>query len=434
MNLFHTLLQRLDERRADLTTLDAYYQGRQPLAYLSPEAKAALGTRFNLVGTNVCRLAVTSLAERLRITGFTVDGTHDTDLWKTWLRNDLDQLAPVAHREALALGRAYVIVWADESGRARVTVESAHQVTTMHDPATREVVAAIKRWEAADGTHAVLYEPDQITRWRSDAFGAWGGFHRVDTIDNPLGEVPVTALRNGDRLLDDGVSEMADVMPLSDALNKVLADAMVGSEMYARPRRWATGIELVEDADGNIIEPFPDSARMMISESPDSKFGSLPAADLASYESSVKTLTSQIMAVSALPAHYLGALTNQPASADALRAAEASLTARAEARQALFGRSWERVARQMHAIDHGTDPNGVDVSVVWADPATRSVAQEADAVVKLYASGLLPATIALQRLGYTGDQINEIRRAKRAEALDDIATTLPDLLRKDPAA
>ena len=38
-------------------------------------------------------------------------------------------------------------------------------------------------------------------------------------------------------------------------------------------------------------------------------------------------------------AHYVGVFTDNPASADALRAAEASLTARAEARQATFGRT-----------------------------------------------------------------------------------------------
>ena len=54
----------------------------------------------------------------------------------------------------------------------------------------------------------------------------------------------------------------------------------------------------------------------------------------------------------------------------------------------------------------------------WADAATRSVAQEADAVIKLFAAGLLPASFALAKLGYTDDEIVEIRAARRAEALD----------------
>ena len=91
--------------------------------------------------------------------------------------------------------------------------------------------------------------------------------------------------------------------------------------------------------------------------------------------------------------------TDNPASADALRAAEASLTARAEARQATFGRAWEQVARLMIAVRDGADPQQVDVRVAWADAATRSVAQEADAVTKLFAAGLLPASVRLGEAG-----------------------------------
>ena len=125
----------------------------------------------------------------------------------------------------------------------------------------------------------------------------------------------------------------------------------------------------------------------------------------------MRVILGQVMAVSTLPAHYVGVFTDNPASADALRAAEASLTARAEARQQTFGRSWEQVARLMIAVRDGRDPNIIDgIRVHWADAATRSVAQEADAVVKLYQAGLRPASYALTKLGYSDDEIIEIRR------------------------
>ena len=38
------------------------------------------------MASNIPRLAVTALAERLRITGFS-----DPDLWTDWIANDLDQ-------------------------------------------------------------------------------------------------------------------------------------------------------------------------------------------------------------------------------------------------------------------------------------------------------------------------------------------------------
>lgn len=73
----------------------------------------------------------------------------------------------------------------------------------------------------------------------------------------------------------------------------------------------------------------------------------------------------------------------------------------------------------MVAVRDGRDPGTIDdIRVLWADAATRSVAQEADAVVKLYAAGLLPASYALGKLGYSDDEVAEIRAAR---ALDTTA-------------
>lgn len=403
--LLTTMLQKLDEPLARYSTLESYYRGTQPLAYLSPEARDAIGHRFGRMATNLPRLAVTALAERLRITGFRTS----EDVWGDWLRNDLDQTAPIAHREALTLGECPVIVWAAPSGRPLVTVESATQVSVQRDPATREIVAAVKRWETETTTEATLFEPDRVSRWRADRAGATTlGFSLIDSYANPYGQVPVVMLRNSDRLLGPGASELDDLIPLVDALNKSLADLMVTSEFYARPRRWATGVELAEDEDGNAENPFPEGDKMMISESPEAKVGQLPGADLTAYEASVRVLLGQIMAVSALPAHYVGVFTDNPASADALRAAEASLTARAESRQAMFGRGWEQVAKLMIATRTGQDPDQIEATIQWADAATRSIAQEADAIVKLHAAGLLPQKYALKKLGYTDAEITQI--------------------------
>ncbi|WP_168703062.1 phage portal protein [Gordonia paraffinivorans] len=423
-DLLTALLQKVDEPAARFAELDRYYTGTQPLAYLSPDARKALGDRFGRLASNLPRLAVTSLAERLRVTGFV-----GADVWEDWLRNDLDQESGVAHREALLLGSSYVIVWSDATGRPKVTVESAKQVGVLTDPGTRRITAAVKRWETPTTTEATVFLPDQVIRLRAQQTGATtNGFKVVETLDNPLGVPPVVRLKNSDRLLDDGVSEIDDLRPLVDALNKILVDMMTTSEYVGRPRRWATGIELEEDEDGNAVNPIPEGNRAMISENESARFGQLEAAGLDGYQNAVDVLLGQIMAVSALPAHYIGQLSDTPASADALRAAEASLTARAEARQAAFGRAWEDVARLIVGVRDGVDPQQVDVRVQWADASTRSIAQEADAVTKLYAAGLLPASYALKRLGYSDSEIEEIAAARRGDALNAMAVDLGKLV------
>ncbi|GAS88896.1 phage portal protein [Mycolicibacterium brisbanense] len=436
-DLLVELLQKLDSGAHHRHTLNLYYRGQQPLAFLSPESKLALNNRFGRIASNIPRLAVTSLAERLRVSGFVGD-----DVWDEFLASDLDQLSGVAHREALTLGQAFVIVWADAEGKPRATVESAEQVTVKRDPVSRDVLAAVKRIRTKTTTEAWLYLPEEIQHYRANTPGAAAaGFELVESLPNPLGVVPVVPITNSDRLLDvDGCSEIEDLRPLVDGLCKTLADLAVAQEYTARPRRWATGIELTEvprlDDNGNVVtdpetglpvmdtvNPIPEGNRAMVSENDQAKFGQLEGANLAGYEAAVRIWLGQIMAVSALPSHFLGILSDQPTSAEALRASEASLTARAEARQLTFGRAWEQVARLLVSVRDGVVPADVTVGVVWADASTRSVAAEADAAVKLYQANILSRRATLQRLGLSDDQI-----AAELTAIDQDAQNARDII------
>ena len=146
-----TLTRRLDEADPRLTLLDRYYAGEQPLSFLAPEAEAALGYGFAAMNSNIPRLAVTSLAERLRVAGFTRDGTPDPALWAAWVRNDLDQLAGVAHREALTLGRS--LPWCGPTIRAghRSASNPPGKSAVYRDPATRQVVCRRRTLGRATG-------------------------------------------------------------------------------------------------------------------------------------------------------------------------------------------------------------------------------------------------------------------------------------------
>lgn len=437
------ILLALEAPQHVMAWLQNHFDGVQPLAFLAPEAREALGNRFDRLAVNIPRLAVTSIGERLRVTGF--DGPYGDAIWQAWNANDLDLTSSQAHSEALLFGRSYAFVWANPDGSARVSVESARQCAVLADPGTRQITSAVKRWRTRTSTEARLYLPDRIESYTASAGATSGGFNLVDIQDNPMGSVPVVQLLNHDRLPITwgpyGIGEVAypdrlligsaahselwDIIPLANALNKLIIDMLVTSEFVGRPRRFATGIELYEmpkvDREGNpvldsagnpIIEttnPIKESSRMMVSENDSAKFGQLDGARLDGYADAVNVIVQQIAAVSALPQHYLGCMSNQPPSADALRAAEAALVARCEEKQRAFGKGWEQVARLVVAVQDGADPEDVDVSVNWAPADESSQAQEADSVVKLFQAGLLPASYALRRLGYTDDEITLIR-------------------------
>lgn len=413
--LLRELIERLDAPQGRIATLERYATGTQSLAFLAPEAKDALGNRLTRMASNIPRLAVDAIASRLEVIGFT-----GVDIWDDWLSAQLDQLSPIAHREALTFGSAYVIVWARPDGRLRVTVESSKQVAVLRSPETGSVVAAVKRWcntvHGKSETWAVMYEKDRITRWRSDHIDATASFSLVSVIENPLDWVPVVQLKNTSRLLDDfGSSEIDDLIPLVDALNKVLADMMVTSEFVGRPRRWATGIELVQqdvlDDEGNptgeveTVSPVPEGDRLVTAENEQSKFGQLAAADLAGYEAAARVLLGQIMAVTSIPPHALGVTFQMPASAEAIMCASAGIAEKASARAAVFGRAWEDVARLVVAVRDGVDPSSVDARVQWAPFTDQSIGVLADAAVKLHQTGLLSGPAILKRLGLSDSEV-----------------------------
>lgn len=415
------MLQALDLAQPKILKRDQYYRGTVPLRFAADKVEGDL--RF--FHTNLCRVAVQALAERLRLKRIDamVDGVDASERARgLWLASNMDQLLQSVLADALAVGSAYLIVWVDAHGRPTVTVESAEHVISFHDPINRAVTGAVKRWFEKDhqgvvvNEHVVEYRADKVTHF---VRGGHGRLEARESFDNPLGVVPVVPLINVGRVTDpEGYSVLDDLGSLVDMLSKLLADMITASEAVARPRRWATGVDLEENdgagfmADGftadalapeplpEVKAPFSDDDKMWIAEDDRAKFGQLPGADLGGYKTAVDLVLQQIMSVSALPAHMVGVTSNQPASADAIRAAEASLTARAESRTRVFGLPIEQAVRLLVAADAGVDPSRVDVSVKWADPATRSQAQEADAITKLHSLGIVTTNEAREMFGF----------------------------------
>lgn len=406
-------LSAIAGNRAVLDSRRSYYEGRQAAAYLSEKSREALKGGLSRLGVNYCRLNVGALAERLDLIGVERDGEPDAELWRIMQAAGIERLAPMVHTDRLAAGAAYVTVWADDRGQLTLSGDTAASVHVETDMSGR-VIFAGRVWSTAAGDRAVLMTPETIRHYQTTttpathagASGAWQP--SGDAIENPLGRVPVVPFVRRMSLDDPavGVPVFADILDLSDALNKILADALVTSEYFARPRRWATGLELEEDDDGNVIDPFGDS-RLLQSEAPETKFGQLDPPSLSSYSELVQTITQQIGAITGLPPHYMGLNGDQPASAEGTNAAENQLVQRADTEQAACSRPWAEVLDLAATITR--QPSG-DRSARWADTQSRTPAQDADAAAKLHGIGV-PLDALLPRLRFTPKQAKEITDA-----------------------
>jgi hypothetical protein len=421
-----------DKEMSELKRLNSYYEGKQPLSYMAPELQAELQETVRQVVINWPRLVVDSVEERLDVEGFRFPGepAADDELWRIWQANDMDTQSQQGHLDALIMGRAYVVIGTreDDEKTPLITVESPLDMFAEFDPRTRVIRAAVRRWrEEGEGgakiEHATLLLPDATSFWVQEK-GGWVEDPELERDDHEIGEVMVEVLANRPRLkCPNGVSELMDVIPVSDAACKVATDMMVSAEYHATPRRVAFGFgeEDFVDANGRRVSAFSRIiGRMWATEKNRKEDGAdviqFSEASLSNFHDTINQLATLVASLAGLPPHFMGHATDNPASADGIRSAETRLVKRSERKQRGNGGTWERVQRKVLRIRDGAwDPRSRSLETIWRDASTPTVAQKADAAVKLFQAGIVPKRQTREDLGYTQAQI------ERMEELDEQA-------------
>lgn len=436
------LTTKLTDQQTRIAKWDQYYEGSQPLSYLAPELIVEMGDRLRPVIINWPRLVVDSIEERLDVEGFRVGATEDADeeMWRIWQANDLDVESQQGHLDALIMGRSYVIVGSNptEPETPLITVESAMDVYVELDPATRRPVAAVKLWKddttVAFGSsieHCSLYLPDSTT-WFVKAGGKWVIDPDYEPDEHELGAVPVVPLVNRGRVRNrNGVSELTDVVPLSDAACKIATDMMVSSEFHAMPRRWAVGMAPQDfvDGNGNPLSTWSTVAGRLWATDKTSQdgvaFGQFTEANLTNFHETLNCLARLVSSMAGLDPNAMGFTTAAPASADAIRSAESRLIKRVKRKCRTLGGGWEQVMRLATRFATGVWNDDMrSLETLWADPETPTVAQSADAAVKLFnlPTPIVPLRMTREKLGFTPgaidrmEQEDALREAQQAAA------------------
>lgn len=414
-----------------------YYDNEQPLAYVAKILQEQ-GDRFPPLRVNWSALVVDALEERLDIEGFRIgSGDIDDDLTEVWQANDLDEGSGEGHIAALVARQAFIMVGPGvDTDIPLVTVEYPDQVAVEVDPATRRVVAALKVWspdtENGSETMATLHVPGRIITYESgkkvdqQSLGWARKLEQHQT--SPL--VGVVPMLNRPRRWA-GRSELDQIIPLVDGVNQTATNMLAAIEHHALPRRWAVNVSEQDftDADGKPLPawkiatgaiwaiPRADDDTGVLGEQVQPKVGQFTAAALDNFHNSIKQLATIAASLYGLPPHYMGYSSENPASADAIRSAEARLVKRAERRQRTFGGSWERAMRIALAV-MGRDPSEANgLETVWRDAATPTKAAQADAAVKMVQAGVIDAEQAQEDAGYTQTQRDAMAR-RRDSALN----------------
>lgn len=408
---------KLALERRHLLRYNLYFEGEQPLRFIAPQVRRELGNRVTEVVLNWPRFGVEAFDTRLDIEGFRISGSSSSDdeLWGVWQANDGPLLSQQAHQEHLALSRAYAIVGPGDTDTPLITVESPFECIHELDPRTHDIASGIKRWVDLDLNQWVtLYHPEGRITWRQGT-GGWAEDERVENgfgipalvplVHAPRSLAPWRAGRRDERL---GRSVFHDIIPIADAANKMATDMMVSGEYHAMPRRYATGLTERDfvDENGQPLDAWQLAAgAIWTSENKDARMGQFPESDLAVFHSSIKLLAQLASQLLGLPPHYLSFVGDNPASAEAIIAAEAQLVKRAERLQSSLATRWERVQRLvLLELGHPDSPEAQQIETMWRDPSTPTRTQKAAATTALVTAGILPRQQAWEDLGYTDEQ------------------------------
>ena len=353
-----------------------YYAGEHSLSFATEKFANTFGDLFREFALNLCPAVCDAIKDKLKITGFSVRSeerdksrTLSADVNEIWRANRMAIRAGEVHKEALKNGDAYVIVWPAADGTVQIFPNTAETCTVGYDEEMPgRVKWAAKYWRTPEKrTRLNLFFPDRIEKFISK--DAQDGFlpnaesftptvesarsiasknaeerDESRTLNNPFGVVPVFHFANNADIGSFGVSELEPAIPVQDGLNKAVLDMLVAMEVCAYRQRWAAGIEIQYDKDGNAAAPFKAGIdHLWLAENPDAKFGDFAAADLEQFLKVKDGFRIDIASVTGTPLYYLMPQVRGFPSGESLRKAETRFVAKVRDRQEQFGTVWEDV-------------------------------------------------------------------------------------------
>ncbi|MDP9364402.1 MAG: phage portal protein [Chloroflexota bacterium] len=434
----------------------SYLAGVQDLAFATAKYEAVYGDRFGAFAYNRCGGVVDALADRLHVEAFAAEddaiGQRAKDLWDA---NRMDKRSGEVHKEAFAAGDGFVLVWPEspdlrDANGAQIPavwpMKAPHVRVLYDDEFPDRIVLAARSWIAHGRRRLNLYFPDRtekyvtkstITAYASGAdslanpLAGWptaaASFeeHRPDgdeawPVANPWGVVPVFHFGNNAGTNELGRSELADVIPLQDALNNVLTNLVAGVELVGFPLKAIIGLDAddpeVTTALGRIEAGLSKILAIPGGVGPDAPQPSIAefsAGNLAQVIAVVDLFDTMISRVSRVPIHWLQ-MSGGFDSGRALRIAESPFVAKLEDRQTAFGTDWADALRLALRMTGAEDPG--ELSPVWRSAAPLSVEDRWDVALQQSAVGL-PLEQILREAGYDEDTIAKIAAAK-AEAVE----------------
>lgn len=406
-----------DDRFKDYKVFREYYDGVQDMEFATDKFERAFSTQLKTFAYNRCVTVVDAIADRLTLTGFTTWGleanqedSNQENIEFIWRANRFDKKQGDFAREALLIGEAYWIVWPevmpDKSVMPMLYLNTAEHVLIQYDDDTKRKTMAAKLWQVKSGVdkgkwrlnlfyHDAIYKfitpdkkdapPKEVANYVQavpdpELIAIGLAVAEAWPLPNPWNIVPVFQYSNRANEGDHGRSELSDVIPLQNALNKACMDLIVAMEYGAYPQRWATGLSLglPDPITGKIASPFKQGPGEIWTAGQQSSFGDFNTTDLAQFLAVQDSFDKKISNVARIPTHWLNMGDGTPPSGESLKTAEAPFVGKLKGASVAMGDTHED-AYSLALTQSGTD--GVELTAIWAGLELRSDSDRATVAV-----------------------------------------------------
>lgn len=362
--------------------------------------------------SNYCDRVIQAFNDRLFITSVVANmGEEDSDEVNKIVAdilgyNEFDALQVEAHESAIRDGDAYMLVSGDTTtGEITLTVEPAFDGTqgmiVLYESMLSKVpTIAIKIWSLdLDGTivnrqRVNVYRDDKIKRYIRSNGGplepySGDGSPAVIAWPAEIG-MPVRHLPNRKKSFNSyGKSEIEDVIPLQNGLNRALYSLVVAAELSGFQIRVAKGFEPPADlTPGMWVELSRDGGPLDKNDVADAYVleGETPRAFIEAAD----WLIGQISSVSATPMEFLSA---SVMSGEALKQREIALLGKVKRFQVVSGAFWKSVIELALRVYNYIEGKSIEmpdaVQCIWRDPQIRNDLEASQIVTNVASLGIL---------------------------------------------
>lgn len=407
----------------------AYYDGEQPLTYTSKRLEEIFRGLDAYFAENWCSVVIDAAKDRINLREIQIADAGAAEAWRMiWEASELALESDEVHESVMVAGEAFMIAWPDVDGEVQAYYNDPRLCHIFYDPEFPRVKRFASKWWVADDEtmRMTLYYPDRLeyyaTRSKAANVSSARAFAPMEPAEaeNPYGEIPVFHFRLARKIKSD----LGNVIPIQNGINKLFTDMMVTAEYLAFPQRYIiSNAEVkgkVRNAPNEILD-LPAGDGM----SQQTQAGQFPAASLDNYLKAIDNLATTISSITRTPKHYFFSVGSN-LSGEALIAMEAPLNKKAADRIDRFSPVWRRLAIFMLRAS-GHEVNMDQVMPVFDRPETVQPRTQAETREINVRAGI-PLISVLREEGKSEAEIQAILKEKEAETRRQQASLAEALL------